>query len=430
MASEQEVLNALSNIIDPDFQKDIVSLGFIKNLKSEGNAVSFSIQLTTAACPVKTEFKRQAEQLVGALPGVERVFVNMTSQTEQPRNQAGGLTQVKNIIAVASCKGGVGKSTVAALLAGELAARGLKTGLLDTDLFGPSIPTLFHLQKQQVTGSGNTINPVEHNGIKMMSFGWLIGDGPAIMRGPMVANHTNNLLHNVNWGELDYLILDMPPGTGDVQLTIAQSVSLSGAVIVTTRASLALADVSKGILMFETVNVPMLGIVENMSHFVCDNCDKKHLIFGPENSILSDRFGLDTLAQLPLTSSLSSGFHVYKSEPSNSQFADQVIMKLGKLKQEGETAPDIKLLPSEVNIAWPDGSSLSIPNKDLRNSCGCAHCIDENTGKKILKEGEIPSDIHAESFKVLGNYAFSVAWSDGHTSSIYPYKRILKKFGV
>ncbi|MEI7999605.1 MAG: Mrp/NBP35 family ATP-binding protein, partial [Candidatus Omnitrophota bacterium] len=188
-----------------------------------------------------------------------------------------GLSKVKNIIAVSSCKGGVGKSTVAAGVAKALLRQGMKVGLLDADLHGPSIPTLFNLPSVDIRlNEFKMAVPAEVEGLKLMSFGFLLGDAPAVMRGPIVANYIQQLLFQTDWGELDYLIIDMPPGTGDIQLTITQSIRLTGAVIVTTRQTLSLVDVARGILMFEKVKVPILGIVENMAFFICDACEKKH----------------------------------------------------------------------------------------------------------------------------------------------------------
>ncbi|OGX25542.1 MAG: hypothetical protein A3D10_08480, partial [Omnitrophica WOR_2 bacterium RIFCSPHIGHO2_02_FULL_48_11] len=266
MINEQVVLKALSQIIDPDFNRDIVSLGFIKNMKLEGAKVSFDIALTTPACPVKSEFQRQAEQFVGAVPGIKEVKVNMTSQPFQrpatAQDVPDTLTQVRSIIAVSSCKGGVGKSTVAAYLAQELARRGFKVGLVDVDIHGPSIPTIFNLSKAEVyVNEKKQFLPIVKNNLKIMSFGFLLGDAPAVMRGPIVSRYVQQILHGTAWGELDYLFIDMPPGTGDVQLTITQTVRLNGAVIVTTRQTLSLVDVARGILMFEKVEVPILGVI-------------------------------------------------------------------------------------------------------------------------------------------------------------------------
>lgn len=422
--NKETILKALSNIIDPDLHKDIVSLGFIKNLTIDGASVSFEIELTTPACPVKNQFKEAAEKLVTEIPGVESVKVIMTSRKANPHNRESGLRKVNSIIAVASCKGGVGKSTVAATVALELADRGVKVGLLDADLFGPSLGTLFDVHKVDIQQKENMLIPVEINNLKTMSFGFLLDDSPAIMRGPMVSGYMQQLLHSVDWGELDYLIIDMPPGTGDIQLTLAQSVRLDGAVIVTTRSGLSLVDVARGILMFEKVDIPMLGVIENMSWFICDSCDKKHFIFGDNNSLLSDRFGLKTLAHIPMEGGRARPFKEYRSDELNTALVDNLVKELGRVSAESQRPPEVIPGREETTFAWEDGSRTVVDNLDLRDSCGCALCVDEYTGEKNLNREDIPSDIQPLEAVALGNYAVSIKWNDGHTSSIYPYKKI------
>ncbi|MBN2616709.1 MAG: P-loop NTPase [Spirochaetales bacterium] len=424
MVQKEDILRVLSQIEDPDLHKDIVTLGFIKELIIDGSTVSFSIELTIAGCPLKNMFKSEAEKLVLSLEGVEKVHIVMTSRDRRSSNTTESLKNVKNIIAVASAKGGVGKSTVSATLACEFAAKGYKVGLLDTDLFGPSLPTLFNHFDAKIYQKNNMFIPAEFNGIKLMSFGYLMGDSPAIMRGPMVSGYIQQILTATDWGELDYLFIDMPPGTGDIQLTISQTIKLDGAVIVTTRSSLSLVDVVKGILMFEKVEIPILGVVENMSHFICDSCNKEHHIFGEDRGDLSNRFGIETLAQIPIESTRTKPFNNYKSNELNSNLGDALIRQLGKIRSELVVAPEITLTPIGVTVTWSDGNIKEFTNLDLRDSCKCALCVDEYTGEKTLKKEDIPKDIHGlESFH-LGNYAVSIKWSDGHTSSIYPYSSL------
>tara|TARA_B100001964_G_scaffold55210_1_gene62467 strand:- start:852 stop:2168 length:1317 start_codon:yes stop_codon:yes gene_type:complete len=430
MITEKEILKALSGIIDPDFKKDIVTLGFVKNIDIKDKKVSFDIELTTPACPVKDEFKKSAENIVKGLDGIEEVIVNMTSSKKSHalKIENSGLKGVKSIIAISSCKGGVGKSTIAAYLAKEIARRGFKVGLLDADLFGPSIPILFNLRnsKAQLTPD-NKFNPLIKDNLKIMSFGFLMGDSPAIMRGPMVSGYIQQILHNVDWGELDYLLVDFPPGTGDVQLTITQSVQLDGAVIITTKQSLSVADVARGILMFEKVNVPMLGIIENMSYFICDNCEKKHFIFGGrDNSHLTERFGLGTLAQLPVSTELASDLVKPTENKIIKTAADNMIMALGKSSMSLEKKPQITFDQEKITLKWPNGEETVVGNFNLRLSCKCARCVDEMSGSQILKKEDILPDIKAEEIQPLGNYAISVKWNDGHSSGIFPYKRIME----
>ncbi|HUX38029.1 MAG TPA: P-loop NTPase [Rectinemataceae bacterium] len=440
MIEEKKVLEALGTIIDPDFRKDIVSLGFIKNMKIEGDHVAFDIELTTAACPVKVEFQKQAEEAVRRVAGVKSVNANMTSKPRKAANtsQTPGLAKVKNIIAVASAKGGVGKSTVAANIARELSHRGLATGLLDADIFGPSIPTLFDIHRPSLyQDEDNLIVPLEvpglgadgskTQGLKLMSFGFLLPEGPAILRGPLVSQYIQQLLGQVKWGELDYLVIDMPPGTGDVQLTITQTIRISGAVIVTTRQALSLVDVERGIEMFEKVKVPMLGIVENMSYFVCDNCDKKHYLFGPAGSTsLTEKYGLESLVQIPINQDIVSGLNKPAANPFIVELVDNMIRAEGKRSIEDKSLPTVANGPAGLSVSWTDGTKAFVPHRELRADCHCATCVDEHSGERLLKEEDIPDDIAAVEVEPLGNYALRISWSDGHNTGIYPWAQIRK----
>jgi len=444
MIDEKKVLEALGTIIDPDFRRDIVSLGFVKNMKIGGDHVAFDIELTTPACPVKVEFQQRAENAVRAVPGVKSVNANMTAKPRKAANadRTPGLAKVKTIIAVASAKGGVGKSTVAANIARELSRRGFATGLLDADIFGPSIPTLFDVHRPRLyQDEENLIVPLEvpslgadgsqARGLKLMSFGFLLPEGPAILRGPLVSQYIQQLLGQVKWGELEYLIVDMPPGTGDVQLTITQTIRLSGAVIVTTRQALSLVDVERGIEMFEKVKVPMLGIVENMSYFICDNCNKKHYLFGPGGDFesggpmgLTEKYGLETLVQIPINQDIVSGLNKPASNPFVTELVDNMIRAEGKKSIEEVALPTVVNGPAGLSVTWPDGTKGFVNHRDLRADCHCANCVDEHTGERILKKEDLPDDIAAVEVEPLGNYALRIAWSDGHNTGIYPWAQI------
>ncbi len=285
--SEGAVLDNLRKIIDPDLHRDIVSLGMIKDLAinpGDGGArVSFTFELTTPACPVRDQFKKQAEAATLDVPGVSAVDVKMSANVRSsgPASGAGQiqLPGVKNIIAVGSGKGGVGKSTVAANLAAALARSGAKVGLLDADMYGPSVPVLMGIRSQPRV-DGKTLIPHEVHGVKLMSIGFLTDDDkPIIWRGPMVGQAIKQLLGDVRWGELDYLLVDLPPGTGDAPLTLIQSIPLSGVVVVTTPQDVALGIATKALQMFRNLRVPILGIVENMSGFHCPNCGHETDIF-------------------------------------------------------------------------------------------------------------------------------------------------------
>ena len=264
---QDKIIEALKTVQDPDLHKDIVSLGFVKNLELDGSNVKFDVELTTPACPVKEQLKTECETKVQAIEGVENVTVNMTAVVQPTQHSQPVLKGVKNIIAVASGKGGVGKSTVSTNLAIALSMTGAKIGLMDADIYGPSIPQMMGIPiTSPKVAEENKFYPHEKYGLKVVSAAFLTKQGqPLMLRGPMLGGIIQQFLQNVVWGELDYLILDLPPGTGDIQLTLVQKVALTGAIIVTTPQDLAHKDVQKGSDMFKKVNTPVIGIVENMS---------------------------------------------------------------------------------------------------------------------------------------------------------------------
>jgi ATP-binding protein involved in chromosome partitioning len=319
-----KVMAALKTVIDPDLHKDIVGLGFVKKLNVTGGKVKFQVELTTPACPVKEQLRTECETKVRAIDGVESVDVEMTAMVRTAQHSQPILTKVKNIIAVASGKGGVGKSTVSVNLAIALQMSGARVGLMDGDIYGPSIPQMLGIPiSPPKAGSDNKFFPHEKYGVKVVSAAFLSKEGqPLMLRGPMLGGIIQQFLQNVEWGELDYLVIDLPPGTGDVQLTLTQRAPLSGAVVVTTPQEVSLIDAEKGVRMFESVKVPLLGIVENMSYFVCDNCDKKHHIFksGGGNT-LAEKFKVPFLGEIPLIGKVveggDSGVPVTMSDPDS-----------------------------------------------------------------------------------------------------------------
>jgi len=264
--SKEDVLNALSKVQDPELHKDLVSLGMIKDLKIKDNNVEFTIELTTPACPLRDKIKKDSTEAVSAIPGVATVDINMSSNVPHD-GRARGLIQkpIRNAIAVASGKGGVGKSTVAVNISVALANAGARVGLLDADIYGPNVPTMMGVNKLPPSQNERII-PAEAHGIKLMSIGFLVPEGqPLIWRGPMLHSAIRQFITDVDWGELDYLVIDLPPGTGDAQLSLAQSIPLSGGVIITLPQKVSLEDARRGLEMFRSMNVPILGIVENMS---------------------------------------------------------------------------------------------------------------------------------------------------------------------
>ncbi|MDQ3818509.1 MAG: Mrp/NBP35 family ATP-binding protein [Acidobacteriota bacterium] len=325
--SEQSVLDALRQIKDPDLHKDIVSLGFIKDLKIEGGDISFRIVLTTPACPVKDQMEGAAKEVVGSLPGVTSVNVKMDAEVPKGRGLGDKVTVpgVRNIIAVSSGKGGVGKSTVAVNLAVSLALDGARVGLMDMDVYGPNVPLMLGASKARPEVEENKLIPIEAYGVKLMSMALLQpGDKPMIVRGPILHGLVKQFLTDVKWGELDYLIVDMPPGTGDVQLSLAQLVPVQGAVLVTTPQEVAVMDVRRALRMFETVAVPVLGVVENMSYFVAPDTGVRYNIFGEGGGQrLAEHYGVPFLGAIPLGLEVreggDKGVPVVVSQPESTQ---------------------------------------------------------------------------------------------------------------
>jgi ATP-binding protein involved in chromosome partitioning len=302
--NEQLILDSLRQIKDPDLHKDIVTLGFVRDLKIDGGNVSFRIVLTTPACPVKSEMENAAKEIVSGLPGVTSVGVTMDAEVPKGRGLGEKVTipGIKNIIAVSSGKGGVGKSTVAVNLAVSLALDGARVGLMDADVYGPNVPIMLGASEARPEVEVNKLIPIEAFGVKFMSMALLQpGDKPMIVRGPILHGLVKQFLSDVKWGELDYLIVDMPPGTGDVQLSLAQLVPVQGAVLVTTPQQVAVADVRRALRMFETVAIPVLGIVENMSYFIAPDTGTRYNIFGEGGGhALSVRYNVPFLGGIPI----------------------------------------------------------------------------------------------------------------------------------
>jgi ATP-binding protein involved in chromosome partitioning len=309
-ALEQAIYDALRTVKDPDLNKDIVSLNFIKDLKIDDGKVSFAIELTTPACPVKKEMEQWAREAVMGVSGVREVQIRMTSSVS--RGMAGadkqGIPGVKNIVAVGSGKGGVGKSTVTVNLAIALARTGASVGLLDADIYGPNIPLMMGIEGRP-HAIDDRIQTLSNYGVRVMSMGFLTSDDtPLIWRGPMLHSVIQQFLHQVDWGELDYLLIDLPPGTGDVQLSLTQTVPLMGAVIVSTPQDVALQDARKAILMFRQVRVEILGIVENMSYFQCPNCNERTPIFSHGGgAATAAKYDVPFLGEVPLNVALREG---------------------------------------------------------------------------------------------------------------------------
>ncbi len=317
MITKEQVMQALSHVQEPDLGKDLVSLGMIENLEVDGSKISFTVVLTTPACPLKDEIQHACQEAIHERVDPEAdVYVHFSAQV-RPSTKTGGaiaLDGVKNIIAVASGKGGVGKSSLAVNLACSLAQQGARVGLLDTDIYGPSVPMMMGIRDQrprmkEVDGNAKII-PITQYGVDVISIGNMIDEKQAVIwRGPMASSAVKQFLTDVDWGAQDYLIIDLPPGTGDIHLTILQSLSIAGGVIITTPQQVASADTKKGIMMFEMpqLKIPILGIVENMAYFVPDDApEKKYYIFGEGGArALAEQFEIPFLGEIPIYQDIS-----------------------------------------------------------------------------------------------------------------------------
>ena len=349
--TEQAILDALRTVNDPDLDRDIVSLNFVKDLKIDGSKVSFTIELTTPACPMKKEMERWAREAVQKVEGVTDIAINMTAAVTHGTAAAGKqkIEGVRNVVAVGSGKGGVGKSTVTVNLAIALAQSGASVGILDADIYGPNIPLMMGITGRP-HAIGERIQTLANYGVRLMSMGFLMeeDDTPVMWRGPMLHSVIQQFLRQVDWLELDYLLIDLPPGTGDVQLSLTQTVPLTGAVVVSTPQDVALQDAKKAIQMFRQTNVPVLGIVENMSYFQCPKCGEiSHIFSHGGGAETARRYGVPLLGEVPLNITLREGGDAGKP----------VVAML----------PDSPTAQSFREIAAQVASQVSIANAGKRN---------------------------------------------------------------
>jgi Mrp family chromosome partitioning ATPase len=490
---ESQVLDALRRVIDPDFGADVVACGFVKRLRADASSglVSFELELTTPACPVKEQFKREAEHYVGLLEWVKRVDVRITAQpggnaaaaaaaagdaSSADNGRPGGLRSVKHIVAVSSCKGGVGKSTTAVNLAYTLAQMGAKVGILDADVYGPSLPTMVSPDPKILRMDPETraLTPADYLGVKLVSFGFA-GQGSAIMRGAMVSGLIQQLLTTAEWGELDYLILDFPPGTGDIQLTLCQSCAITAAVIVTTPQKLAFVDVAKGIRMFARLAVPCVSVVENMAYFDGDD-GKRYRPFGDGASgeRVQRDFGVPNLVPMPISPELSragdGGVPLVVSDPTGAaagrymELGAAVVREIARataavggagggaaraagggvtfdsdrgLVRVAVPASTVRALSmmSNNNGGAQEGEAAAaaasaaaepfwLEPRVVRASDTSAAALDEWTGAPLAPA--LPEEGHPLPLGVqpLGNYAVQISWSDGF-NQVAPYEVLL-----
>jgi len=340
MIKKEDILKSLSNVLDPDIKKDLVSLNMIKNIKIKDKEVSFDIELTTPACPLKEKIKNDCLQELEKINKEVSYNINFTSNVI-PFDKNSIVKNIKNIIAITSGKGGVGKSTISSNIAVGLSKMGAKVGLIDADIFGPSIPTMFNCENEQPTfkkdDGKNLIVPIEQYGIKLVSMGLLVPKNKAIIwRGPMASSAMKQLIIDVDWGELDYLIVDLPPGTSDIHITLSQNFPVTGSVIVTTPQKVSTIDAEKAVAMFnqEKTKVSILGIIQNMSHFVSNDGDK-HFIFGEDGGKeLSQKLDLELLGDIPIDKNISkssdSGYPVVLKDENSSKLFEEVCHNIAR----------------------------------------------------------------------------------------------------
>ena len=336
MPTEQEILEALKQVEDPDLHRDIVSLGFVGDLSISDSRVELRIVLTTPACPVREQMKAQIEEILLAMPDVDTVAVTMDAEvrTSSPTGNAKPVEGVRNIIAVASNKGGVGKSTVAVNLALALAKSGASVGIMDADVTGPNIPIMMGFEAGFMAEGERGLTTVEKYGVRLVSLGFVLPKlSPVVWRGPMVGTAVRQLLHDIKWGELDYLLIDLPPGTSDASMSLAQEAPISGVVIVSTPADVAWEDATKAVAMFDKLNVPVFGVIENMSYFLCPHCDERTEIFGHGGGrTAAEELGLEFLGEIPLDMKTrvggDIGVPIVESDPDSPQ--GQVFMHLAE----------------------------------------------------------------------------------------------------
>ena len=324
---EQEILAALSKVQDPELHRDIVSLKMVRDVKIDGGRVSLKIVLTTPACPLSGPIKEEVEKALMAVPGVASVDIVIDAEVRAHQAMGGpkAVPGVRNIIAIASNKGGVGKTTVAVNLAVALAKRGARVGLLDADVTGPNVPIMMGLPEGFMGESDHGLEPVERHGVRLCSIGFVLPKGSAVIwRGPMVGSAVRQLIHDIPWGDLDYLLIDLPPGTSDASLSMAQEAPIAGVVIVSTPQAVSLEDATKAVSMFDKLKVPIFGLVENMSYFVCPHCGERTDIFGHGGArAAADELGLEFLGEVPLDTQTRAGgdegMPITESQPDSPQ---------------------------------------------------------------------------------------------------------------
>jgi ATP-binding protein involved in chromosome partitioning len=353
--TREAVLAALSKVQEPELHQDLVTLGMVRELKIEGETVSFTVMLTTPACPLRGRIEKESKDAVLTVAGVKQVAVKLDSDVPNDGRMRGLVnTTMRNAIAIASGKGGVGKSTVSVNLAVSLAQSGARVGLMDADIYGPNVPTMMGVTSMPAP-NGDKLTPAESYGVKMMSMGFLVKPGqPLIWRGPMLNSAIRQFLSDVDWGDLDYLIIDLPPGTGDAPLSLAQALPLSGVVIVTLPQQVSLEDASRGLEMFRTLNVPILGVIENMSYLTLPDGSRMDVFGQGGGEALANHYDVPFLGSIPMNPVVriggDSGKPVVVDKPESDaaialrSVAEQVAARVSVAALSGDNAPTINIV--------------------------------------------------------------------------------------
>ena len=442
-----EITDALTTVIDSTFKKDVISLGYVKGMTVGTDKLRFTLRMPAPMMPNHDELVEKCREALKDVKDIGEIEIKKDWEVQRlpslnAPNTPNSLKGVKNIIAIASGKGGVGKSTVTVCIAEAFASAGARVGILDVDVYGPSIPSMVGLGDHQLGGSQQgVLEPVEAHGMKIMSMGFLANkDTPVVWRGPIASQLVQQFLGAVDWGELDYLFVDMPPGTGDIQLTLSQAVPLTGAVIVTTPQEIAHTVAEKGLRMFQQVKIPILGIVENMAGFIPPGSDEVFHIFGEGGgSSAAKEFDLPLLGKIAIKQDLREAMDkgTFVEDENIKEIASQIALQAMVVVTNEELSP---FAPQEMNVA-NDGTTLIIKWQDdiehvlssfhVRGMCPCAHCVDEITGERLIKDGDIPANVKILESAPVGRYGVRLSFDDPHPGAgagIYTFT-FLRKLG-
>lgn len=447
--SSSQIIDVLRKVTDPSSGKDLVVLNWIANIQIQAGKVSFDVHVASSSENHMDTIRAECIKVVKAVPGVVAVMPNMRKKPK-PRLVHGSqaIPGVNHVIVVGSGKGGVGKSTSSVNIALALKKLGYRVGLMDADIYGPSVPTMLAASMPQGEAAEpkmleGQIVPFELHGIKVISLGLLIAkDQPTVWRAPMATKMIQQFLGGVHWGELDFLIVDLPPGTGDIQLTLSQQQNLSGSIVITTPQKVALDIAKKGLLMFKHVGVPILGIIETMSGFGCSECNHVTPIFGEGGAKkLAAETQIPLLGQIPIDANLvkacDEGEPIVIRDPraASAQAYMQTAQKIVAAVEASDKADSEDIVPvalegipgdvhhgNRVAVFWSDGQKYVYEAKHLRFMCPCAVCVDEFSGERKITESSVDGSVFLDKALPVGRYGVNLFWSDKHTTGIYTYK--------